>query len=138
MRKEYILLVTQHRIRCGQRWKLSMAREQLVPIPPASVKDDVLASEAATYAFSAKAWHLEHVLRRSASSRCLSGASKDQCVMEGTAHAPVSSEGSAQLLGIHCRPDDRMRRPQDVRDNDQILRPAFDRCLRRDGPATGD
>jgi hypothetical protein len=29
-----------------------------------STKDDVLASEAATYAFCAKAWHLEHALRR--------------------------------------------------------------------------
>lgn len=31
---------------------------------PASAKDDVLASEAATYAFCAKAWHLEHALHR--------------------------------------------------------------------------
>jgi hypothetical protein len=35
-----------------------------VPNVPASTNDDVLASEAATYAFCAKAWHLEHVLQR--------------------------------------------------------------------------
>lgn len=34
-----------------------------VPNVLASTNDDVLASEAATYAFCAKAWHLEHVLQ---------------------------------------------------------------------------
>jgi hypothetical protein len=41
-----------------------MAIEPSVPGLPASAKDDVLASEAATYAFCAKAWHLENALRR--------------------------------------------------------------------------
>lgn len=38
------------------------------PDVPGPGKDDVLASEAATYTFCAKAWHLEHVLRRPASA----------------------------------------------------------------------
>lgn len=38
------------------------------PKRPASPADDVLVSEAANYAFCAKAWHLEYVLRRSAST----------------------------------------------------------------------
>lgn len=33
--------------------------------------DDVTPSEAATYAFCAKAWHLEHVLGRAASPRAV-------------------------------------------------------------------
>ena len=41
-----------------------MAPEPSVPELP-SARDDILASEAATYAFCAKAWHLEHALRRS-------------------------------------------------------------------------
>jgi hypothetical protein len=41
-----------------------MAIEPSIPGLPASANDDVLASEAATYAFCAKAWHLEHALRR--------------------------------------------------------------------------
>ena len=44
-----------------------MATEPSVPGLTASARDDVLASEAATYAFCAKAWHLEHALRRPAS-----------------------------------------------------------------------
>lgn len=41
-----------------------MALEPSVPKVRASAQDDVLASEAATYAFCAKAWHLEYVLCR--------------------------------------------------------------------------
>ncbi len=41
-----------------------MAPEPPVPGPSSPARDDVLASEAATYAFCAKAWHLEHALRR--------------------------------------------------------------------------
>ncbi len=41
-----------------------MAIEPSIRGLPASAQDDVLASEAATYAFCAKAWHLEHALRR--------------------------------------------------------------------------
>lgn len=41
-----------------------MALEPSVPKVRASAQDDVLASEAATYAFCAKAWHLEYVLGR--------------------------------------------------------------------------
>ena len=41
-----------------------MAIEPSIPGRPSSATDDVLASEAATYAFCAKAWHLEHALRR--------------------------------------------------------------------------
>jgi hypothetical protein len=56
-----------------------MAVEPSVPGLPASAKDDVLASEAATYAFCAKAWHLEHALRRSPSNAAVQRRS------EGTA-----------------------------------------------------
>ena len=41
-----------------------MAIEPSIPERPSSAREDVLASEAATYAFCAKAWHLEHALRR--------------------------------------------------------------------------
>ena len=41
-----------------------MATEPSAPKRVAFPNDDVLASEAATYAFCAKAWHLEHVLTR--------------------------------------------------------------------------
>ena len=41
-----------------------MAVEPSIPELPSSARGDVLASEAATYAFCAKAWHLEHALRR--------------------------------------------------------------------------
>ena len=41
-----------------------MATAPFVPGLTASARDDVLASEAATYPFCAKAWHLEHALRR--------------------------------------------------------------------------
>ena len=41
-----------------------MATEPSAPKRVAFPNDDVLASEAATYAFCAKAWHLEHVLIR--------------------------------------------------------------------------
>lgn len=44
-----------------------MAVEPSIPEFPSSARGDVLASEAATYAFCAKAWHLEHVLRRAPS-----------------------------------------------------------------------
>lgn len=57
-----------------------MAGEPPVPRLPSSARDDVLASEAATYAFCAKAWHLEHALRRPPS---------DETVMR-------RSEGTAQ------------------------------------------
>ena len=56
-----------------------MAIEPSVPGPPASAEDDVLASEAATYAFCAKAWHLEHALRRQPSNETVQRRS------EGTA-----------------------------------------------------
>ena len=56
-----------------------MATEPSIPGLPASARDDVLASEAATYAFCAKAWHLEHALRRQPSDATIQRRS------EGTA-----------------------------------------------------
>lgn len=44
-----------------------MALEPSVPERSSPARDDVVASEAATYAFCAKAWHLEHALGQPAS-----------------------------------------------------------------------
>ena len=48
-----------------------MALEPSVPERSSPARDDVLASEAATYAFCAKAWHLEHALRRPPSEKAV-------------------------------------------------------------------
>ena len=41
-----------------------MGLEPSIPELPSSARGDVMASETATYAFCAKAWHLEHALHR--------------------------------------------------------------------------
>ena len=46
--------------------------------------DDVTASEAATYAFCAKAWHLEHVLGKAASPRA--DARREQGIRQHEQH----------------------------------------------------
>ena len=46
--------------------------------------DDVAASEAATYAFCAKAWHLEHVLGKAASPRA--AARREQGIHQHEQH----------------------------------------------------
>ena len=45
-----------------------MDDEVAVPDLPVAEREDVLASEAATYAFCAKAWHLEYAMRKSPST----------------------------------------------------------------------
>ena len=47
-------------------WRIAM-NDGVSGAPRVAPWNDVLASEAATYAFCAKAWHLEHALRRPAS-----------------------------------------------------------------------
>lgn len=54
-------------------------------------KDDVLVSEAATYAFCAKAWHLEHALTRPASDETVRRRS------EGTARHDEHGAGIGRL-----------------------------------------
>ena len=59
-----------------------MANEPSIPGRVASPNDDVLASEAATYAFCAKAWHLEHSLRRSSTAEAVRRRSKGTALHE--------------------------------------------------------
>ena len=69
-----------------------MGVEPSVPGRPLSAKDDVLASEAATYSFCAKAWHLEHALHRAPSDATVQRRS------EGTA---LHDEHGARVGTIH-------------------------------------
>ena len=48
-----------------------MDEQAFVRNTPTNGKDDVLASEAATYAYCAKAWHLEYALHRAASENAV-------------------------------------------------------------------
>ena len=68
-----------------------MALEPSVPERPLPARDDVVASEAATYAFCAKAWHLEHALRRPPSEKAIHRRS------EGTSR---HNEHGAQVVTV--------------------------------------
>lgn len=61
--------------------------------------DDVTASEAATYAFCAKAWHLEHVLGKAPSPRAV--ARREQGIRQ---HEQHGERVAARTSGAARRP----------------------------------
>ena len=76
-----------------------MAFEPPVPGPPSPAKDDVLASEAATYAFCAKAWHLEHALHRPPSAESVHRRSKGTALHdEHGAHVATAQSSGRRLV----------------------------------------
>ena len=63
--------------------------------------DDVTASEAATYAFCAKAWHLEHVLGKRASPRAV--ARREQGIRQHEQHGEqltTMTRGAARRMAV--------------------------------------
>src|SRR5688500_5004009 len=95
-----ILRSTHKWIRKEPIWRHPVAVEPFMPGPADSAKDDVLASEAATYAFCVKAWHLEHALRQPPSEGAVQLRSQGTALHEEHGARIGTSQRAGQRLVV--------------------------------------